>query len=96
MIKSFKNLIGDGKKYLAKKTAPDKEAVFYVFKEVIREYFGKTGLEKLIPDYFSDGNIFIRAQNSVWASELWMNRREIIRKINKKIGENFVKEIRMK
>jgi hypothetical protein len=96
MIKSFKNLIGDGKKYLAKKTAPDKETVFYVFKEVVQEYFGKVGLEKLVPDYFFSGSLFVRAQNSVWSSELWINRKEIIRKINKKIGEEFVKEIKMK
>ena len=96
MIKSFRNLIGDGKKYLAKRTAPDKEAVFYVFKEVVQEYFGKVGLEKLVPDYFSNGTLFIKAQNSVWSSELWINRLEIIRKINKKIGEDFVREIKMK
>jgi len=96
MIKSFKNLVGDGKKYLAKKTAPDKDAVFYIFKEVAQEYFGKIGLEKLTPDYFSNGSLFVRAQNSVWSSELWMSREEIIRKINKKLGENFVKEIKMK
>jgi hypothetical protein len=96
MIRSFKNLIGDGKRYLTKKTAPDKETLFYIFKEVVQEYFGKIGSEKLMPDYFSNGVLFIKSQNSVWSSELWINKAEITRKINKKIGESLLKEIKIK
>lgn len=96
MIKSFKNLIGDGKKYLTKKTTPDKEAVFYVFKEVVREYFGKIGSEKLVSDFFSNGTLFIKAQGSAWSAELWMNRESVIRNINKNLGGPFVKEIKIK
>ncbi len=96
MIKSFKSLIGDEKKYLTKKITPEKETVFYVFKEIVRENFGKIGSEKLISDYFSKGTLFVRAQNSTWSSELWINRKGILRQLNKKLGGDFVKEIKMK
>lgn len=95
-MKSLKSLLGNNKKYLSKKKTPEKEVVFFIFKEAIREYFGEIGSGKFIPDHFSNGNLFVKAENSMWSSELWMNREKIIKKINEKIGEKIVKEIKMK
>jgi hypothetical protein len=96
MLKSFKNLIGNKQSYLVRKTVPEKETVFHIFKEVIRDEFGIKGLENFMPDYFSNGTLFVKAQNSVWSCELWTNRENIIKKINQKIGENCVEKIKMK
>jgi hypothetical protein len=96
MLKSFKSLLGNSQGYLKKKTVPEKETVFFIFKEIIKQEFGQKGLEKFVPDYFSQGKLFVQASNSVWAAELLMNRQGIARKINEKIGEEVVQEIKIK
>ncbi|MCW1949617.1 MAG: DUF721 domain-containing protein [Candidatus Shapirobacteria bacterium] len=96
MIKSFGALVKNKQAYLKKETAPEKETVFFLFKEVVRAEFGLIGAEKFLPNYFSAGTLFIKAQNSLWAAELWTNRNLIVRKINEKIGSSVVKEIKMK
>jgi hypothetical protein len=96
MLKSFKNLLGNNQAYLNRKTVPEKETVFFIFKEIVRQEFGQKGLEKFVPDYFSQGKLFVQASNSVWAAELLMNRQAIARKMNEKIGEDIVQEIKIK
>jgi len=79
-----------------KKTVLDEKTAFYIFREVIREEFGKQGASKLIPDYFSEKTIFVRFTSSAWASELRLTRKEIIQKINEKLGGKLIKEIKFK
>ena len=40
------------------------------------------------------GTLVVRVETSVWRQELHMQKKEIINKINKKIGTNAIKEIR--
>lgn len=80
----------------SKKMVLDDQTVFFVFKKVVQEEFGNLGIENLVPDYFSGHTIFIRSQSSNWASELWLNKNRIVRKINKELGENIIQEIKLK
>lgn len=96
MIKSFKNLIGDEKKYLAKKIAPDKEAVFCVFREIIQDYFGKVGSKKMTPDFFSNDTLLVKVPDPAWSVELGVNIKNIVHEMNKKLGKVFVREIKIK
>jgi predicted nucleic acid-binding Zn ribbon protein len=79
-----------------KKTVLDEKTAFYIFREVIREEFGKQGAGKLIPDYFHNKTIFVKFTSSAWASELRLMRKEVIKKINKKLGGNLIEEIKFK
>ena len=40
------------------------------------------------------GVLFIKVESSTWKQELYMQKNEIISKINKKIGKQTIKEIR--
>ncbi len=40
------------------------------------------------------GTLVVRVETSVWRQELHMQKGEIIKKLNKKIGTNAIKEIR--
>ncbi len=84
------------KKFSQKKTVLDEKTAFYVFREVIKEEFGNQGAAKLIPDYFSQGVIFVKFQSSAWGSELWLMRQEIVKKINQKLGGDFLEGIKLK
>lgn len=79
-----------------KKMALDDKTVFFVFKKVVREEFGNLGIENFMPDYFSGHTIFIKCQSSNWASELWLNKNKIVRKINKELGEDIITDIKSK
>jgi len=97
-MKSLQNLLK--KKFPGgnsqQKMVLDDKTVFFVFKKVVREEFGNLGIENFQPDYFSGHTIFIKCQSSNWASELWLNKNKIIRKINKELGEDIITDIKSK
>lgn len=74
----------------------DDKTVFYIFRKIIQEEFGKVGTEKLIPDYFSRQTLFVKSESSNWKSELWLNKEKIIRKINAELGAGAVEKIKIK
>ena len=41
------------------------------------------------------GVLFIKVESAAWKQELYMQKNEIINKINKKIGSKAIKEIRL-
>tara|TARA_B100001559_G_C16076915_1_gene428471 strand:- start:225 stop:500 length:276 start_codon:yes stop_codon:yes gene_type:complete len=41
------------------------------------------------------GVLFIKVESATWRQELYMQKNEIINKINKKIGSKAIKEIRL-
>jgi len=84
------------KKNIKKRIVLDDKTVFYLFKKIIKEEFGNMGIEKLIPDYFSHGTIFIKSESSTWASELEMQKVKIIKRINQEIGSQQIKNIKLK
>ncbi len=93
-MRSLKSLLNKRK---SKKiiSLADKD-VFFVFKKIIKNEFGQLGLGKFKPDYYKKGTIFIKAESSVWANELFSNRNKIIRGINKELGKKIIKEIKLK
>ena len=40
------------------------------------------------------GVLFIKVESATWRQELYMQKKEIIKKINRKIGSKTIKEIR--
>lgn len=70
--------------------------IFYVFEKVIREEFGNMGILKLKADFFKNKTVFVKSASSVWGSELFINKKQIIRKMNERLGDDAVKEIKLK
>lgn len=73
----------------------DDQTVFFVLKKVIKEEYGKFGLEKMKPGYFSNKTLHIKTKSSAWASELWTNRNKLIKKINLELGGNYIEKMKM-
>lgn len=93
-MKSLSSLLN--KKKINRKIVLDDKTVFFLFKKIIKEEFGNVGIEKLIPNYFAHGIIFIHSESSAWAAELEMQKAKIIRKINQEIGSSQIKNIKLK
>ena len=91
-MKSLKDLLK--KQVVQKKLSIDDKDVFFVFQKVIKEEFGNVGASNFTARHFSNKTIFVQTESSNWASELWLNKKKIIEKINKELGDNLIKDIK--
>ncbi|MEI7621080.1 MAG: DciA family protein [Candidatus Moraniibacteriota bacterium] len=82
-------------KKLTKPTAIDQQSVFYVFDLIVKEQYGTQGEENVKPVFFKDKKIFVKATGSIWASEIWLKRGLLVRKINEKLGGEEISELVM-
>jgi hypothetical protein len=74
----------------------DNKDVFYVFSRVIKSEFGEIGAGKFQFEYFGKKVLVVKCESSAWASELWINKDKIMRKMNEELGEDVVEKIRTK
>lgn len=97
-MKSLKVLLDKkiGAKKITKNFVLDNKDIFYLFNRVIKEEFGNIGAAKLKPDYFGKKILHVQAGSPAWASELWLNKKEIIRKLNKDSGQEIITDIKTK
>lgn len=93
-MKSLKSLL-EKKKGISKIVFTDKD-VFYIFTRVVKEEFGNIGAGKFTPEFFKNKTIFVRCASPMWASELFLNREKIIKKMNKELGEESIRGIKTK
>jgi predicted nucleic acid-binding Zn ribbon protein len=92
-MKSLRDLLK--KQVVQKKVVFDDKDVFYIFQKVIKEEFGNVGASKFTVRYFGNKTVFVETESSNWASELWLNKKKIVEKMNQQIGEGAVREIRV-
>lgn len=93
-MKALKSLI-ERRKDLKKITLSEKD-VFYIFGKVIKKEFGEIGAGKFQFEYFGKKVLVVRCESAPWASELWINKDKIMRKMNEELGEGTVEKIRTK
>jgi len=92
-MKKISNLLD--KRRFSKKINIDQQSVFYIFNLVIKEEYGHQGAENITPVFFKDKKIFIKAAGSTWASEIWLRRRYIVKKINEQLGGEEIADLAM-
>jgi predicted nucleic acid-binding Zn ribbon protein len=73
----------------------DQKTIFFIFQKIIQENFGSLGRYNFLPDYLKEKVLFVKAKNSVWASELWLERKKIINRINGEFGQEVIKDIKL-
>ena len=66
------------------------ESAVFLWEEVV----GKTVSAVTEAKKVENGVLLIQTQSPTWRQELYMQKKQIINKINKKIGSNTIKEIR--
>jgi hypothetical protein len=78
-----------------KKVALSDKEIFYLFERIIKREYGNQGSKNLKATYFSNGRIFIKSDSSIFSSELLLNKKSIIQKINQEIGSEEIKDIKI-
>ncbi|HHY13894.1 MAG TPA: DUF721 domain-containing protein [Thermoanaerobacterales bacterium] len=61
-----------------------------------REIVGDELVRHTEPSYIKNGILFVNVANSMWAHHLTFLKREIIGKINNKVGKRIVRDIRFR
>ena len=50
--------------------------------------------ENTTPEKVEAGTLYIKASNPTWRQELMFKKEEILKKLNKRLGEKIIKEIK--
>jgi len=58
------------------------------------EIVGDTVAKNTEPDRVEHGVIIVKVSSPTWRQELYFQKKEIIQKINNKIGKNVIRDIR--
>ena len=89
-MKHLKRAIEEAIEGVGIKSALDQEAATTFWKNVVGEAVSLvTKAEKV-----ESGTLVVRVDSSVWRQELHMQKKEIINKLNKKIGTKAIRDIR--
>lgn len=96
-MKTIKKLLSQKQKILSssKEQEIDEKTIFHIAKLIIMEEYGKRGGENLTPTFYKDKKLFFSPKSSLWASEIMLERAYICKRINKMIGAEVVKEIKI-
>jgi predicted nucleic acid-binding Zn ribbon protein len=93
-MKSLRSLLEKRENKL--KISLNEKDIFFIFQKIIQEEYGSVGANKFRADFFKNGILFIKSESSVWASELWMNRSRLMKKMIKELGDDAIKQIKVK
>lgn len=93
----------DLKQYLEKKNfhAPrelkeiDEKTIFSVFNTIVYGEYGMRGQENIDPRFYKEKKLFLGFRSSLWASEIWLNRKNLIEKTNSMLGLEVIREIKV-
>jgi hypothetical protein len=93
----------DLKQYLEKKNFQEKrlpgeldeKTIFSVFRMVIQSEYGDRGRESIEPRLYREQRLFVGFQSSLWASEIWLNRKNLMEKTNSMLGIEAIHEIKV-
>lgn len=97
-MKTIKKLLSQKQKLLSsspKEKEIDEKTIFHIARRVITEEYGKRGSENIIPIFYKDKKLFLSPGSSLWASEIMLERVRLRKLINKTIGADAIKEIKI-
>lgn len=77
------------------RTIIDDQSVFYVFKKIVAKEYGARGEQYIEPRYYKNKKLFVAAKNSLWMSELQLNRDHFMQAINQELGADAITEIKV-
>ena len=89
-MQSLKKAIKEAVRETGIDKALKQESAVFLWKEIV----GKTVSSVTEAKKVENGVLLIKTQSPTWRQELYMQKKEILNKINKKIGSSAIKEIR--
>jgi hypothetical protein len=96
-MRAIKKLLSKKQEHLfsPKEKEIDDKTIFHIAKRVIAEEYGRSGSENIIPVLYKEKKLFLSPRSSLWSSEIFLQRAYFCQQINKLIGADVVKEIKI-
>ena len=76
-----------------KQISLDEKTIFFLFERIVRERYGSRGVWEITPKRYHKKKLFLVVKSSLWAQEVWRERKKMCRLINQKAGEDVLQEI---
>lgn len=73
----------------------DEKTIFHIAKRILVEEYGVRGGENIIPSFYKEKKLFLSPRSSLWASEIYLMRDHIAKRINETLGSEEIKEIKI-
>lgn len=73
----------------------DEKTIQFLFEKVVGEYFGSKGKSNVLPVHFREGVLMLAVYKSLWQAEVTLSKEDLREALNKKIGSDLVKDIRI-
>lgn len=73
----------------------DEKTIFSVFNKVVQSEYGGRGQENIEPRFYKERKLFVGFRSSLWASEIWLNRKNLMEKTNSMLGMDAIREIKV-
>lgn len=73
----------------------DDKTIFFLAERTVSALYGARGRENIIPRYFQDGKLHFSCHSPLWANELWVTRDAFRNRLNRDIGKDLVREIKI-
>ena len=89
-MQSLKKVIKEAVRETGIDKALKQESAVFLWKDIV----GKTVSAVTEAKKVENGVLLIKTQSPTWRQELYIQKKEILNKINKKIGSSAIKEIR--
>ncbi len=81
------------KKTLERGNFVDQQTVFYIFIRIIKEEYGKQGIEHIVPVSFRERRIELKISGNIWESEILLRKKQIIALLNKELGGEEIADL---
>ncbi len=92
-MRSLISILGEKKSCKPKEL--DDKTVFFLFSGVLEREYGKRGLANIQPVFYKSGRLFLRAEQSIWANEVLMQKENLLSQLNDIIGNKEVVDIKI-
>lgn len=73
----------------------DEKTIQFLFEKVISEHYGAKGKSNVIALGFKKGVLVLGIYKSLWQAEVSLFKEDLLENLNKKIGSDLVKSIRI-
>lgn len=73
----------------------DEKTIFYICKKILIEEYGSKGGENIIPTFYKERKLFLTPRSSLWANEVWLQRENLVARINEALGSDAISEIKV-
>lgn len=73
----------------------DEKTIFFLFEKIVLDYYGRRGKLVIYPVAFKEHTMTLKVASPLWAQELMIQKEELCERLNREVGEDILRDIRV-